>query len=321
MNKFVKGSFIAAGILMVVGIVFCLISGAVGGINALHIIKNDAYLDGKLETAENVFESFADRITGGGWHHNWGTNPTHLTVNGKKAKAEVWEDRISVEDIRNLELELGAGDFYIREKEAADGMVDITIEGVGGCNYRVKDKTLHLEGFTGIKTFGTNTNKNIFTLTFPAGSHFNEADIEIGAGRMELASLQAEEVSVQIGAGECVMNQVEAKELSADIGAGNFNANQMRAQDLSLAVGMGECFYEGAVENDLNAECGMGNIELFLNGEESDYNYELECSAGNIDINGSSVSALAAERTIQNGASKTIELECSMGNISIYFNK
>lgn len=65
----------------------------------------------------------------------------------------------------------------------------------------------------------------------------------------------------------------------------------------------------------------MGNMELSLNGKESDYNYEVECSAGNIDINGTYISAFGAERSIQNGASRTFKLECNMGNITVLFKE
>lgn len=322
MNRFVKGSLITAGILMAAGIVFCLISAAIGGSSMFYSIKNDVYLDKGLEKVGNSLENIADNVVGGRWYNGWGSkNPTYLTVNDKRVKDEIWEEQIPIEDIRNLSLELGAGEFYIREKESADGMVDIRIEGVGGCNYRVKDKTLHVEGFTGIKTFGTKLNQNILTLTFPADTSFREVDVEVGAGTMEIASVKAEELSAQIGAGELMMNQMEAKDLSVEIGAGRLAASNMYAQEVSLVVGMGECLYGGTVVNELEAECDMGNMELSLDGKESDYNYELECAAGNIDINDNTISALASERKIHNGASKNIELTCNMGNISIRFKE
>ena len=322
MNKFVKVSLITAGVLMAAGIVFCFISAVIGDSSMMHLVKNGEYPD-ELHMVGDTLENITDRIAGISWHHNLGTNPTHLTVNGKRVKDKVWKEQIPVDNIKDLNLELGAGEFYIREKDVADGMVDIVVEGVGGCNYQVKDKTLHIEGFTGIKTLGIgiNTYKNSIVLAFPAGSSFREADIEAGAGTMEIASLQADEISVMIGAGEIVMNQTSTKELSAEIGAGRLEAGAMDAREVSIQVGMGECIYEGTITDELNAECDMGNIELSLNGKESDYNYEVECSAGNIDINGTYISAFGAERSIQNGASRTFKLECNMGNITVLFKE
>lgn len=321
MNKFVKVCLITAGILVVLGMIFSFISAAAGGRNMLHFIKDNVRQDGELDIIEGTLEDLPERIFGRKWYHNWGTNPTYLTVNGERVKTEVWERQIPAENIKNLSLELGAGEFYIREKDAADGMVDVTIEGVGGCKYQVKDNTLHVEGFTGIRTLGMSGNRNNLILTFPAGTNFGEIDIEAGAGTMEMVSLQAEEITVEVGAGEFIMNRMEAKELSAEIGAGRLVVSDMHAKDVSLMVGVGDCTYEGAITNELEAECSMGNIALTLDGKESDYNYELECSAGNIDINGSVVSGLASERSIQNGAARTLELVCSMGNISILFDE
>ncbi len=321
MNKFVKVCFITAGILMASGLVFSFIGAAAGGRNMFHFIKDNVRQDGELDIIEGTLEGLPERIFGRKWYHNWGSNPTYLTINGEKVNTEVWETQIPVENIKNLSLELGAGEFYIREKNAADGMVDVTIAGVGGCDYQVKDKTLYVEGFTGIRTLNMSGYQNNLILTFPAGTDFSEIDVEAGAGTMEMVSLKAEEIKVVVGAGEFIMNQMEAKELSAEVGAGRLDVSDMYAKDVSLMVGVGDCIYEGTIENELEAECNMGNMSLTLDGKESDYNYELECSAGNIDIDGSVVTGLASKKSIQNGAARTFELVCSVGNISIRFDK
>ena len=63
----------------------------------------------------------------------------------------------------------------------------------------------------------------------------------------------------------------------------------------------------------------MGNMELTLSGKETDHNYEIECAAGNVDIGSFSVSAMAAEKVINNNAVSNFDIECSMGNITIDF--
>ncbi len=320
MSKFAKGSLITAGVMLAIGLVFCFVSAAISGTSMFYLIKNDAYLDGRLSSAENAFENFADSVMStrksSGW---WTGNPKYLTVNDKRAEHNVWEEQVAVGDIRDLELELGAGTFYIREKETDDGYVDIRMEGVGGCTYRVKDHTLHVEGFEGIKAIGAYGGENQIILSVPAGAYFREVDIEIGAGQMELVSLQADKIDATVGAGELLMNGVQAGVLSAETGMGNLSASDMYVREASLMAGMGGCNYVGTIENKLEAECDMGSMEITLNGKKSDYSYEVECSAGEVNIDGSVVTNFLSERSIHNGGHKMCELECNMGNITLRF--
>ena len=50
---------------------------------------------------------------------------------------------------------------------------------------------------------------------------------------------------------------------------------------------------------NLEADCGIGNIDLDINGKESDYDYEISCSAGEVDIGDSSYSGIGHEQKYQ----------------------
>lgn len=324
MKKFVKGSLITAGIFAAVGVVFCLVSAIFGGRNLVYFVRNDAYLEGKIEAAGDFLDAFFDRIGSRSWHRHaswWNENPDRLIINEQETETTAKEIQQPMEGIRSLDLSLGAGSFVVKEKNTDDGMIDIYIQGVGGCDYRVKDGTLYVEGFKGIKAIGSDIFENVITLVLPAGTRFEEVDMEIGAGVMEVASLKAGEIDVSVGAGELIMNRTEARELSAEIGAGRLEAGNMDAGEVSLTVSMGECIYMGTVSGDLELECDMGNMELSLNGREEDFNYEIECSAGNIEIGGLEYTALASERKIHNGAHRESDIECNMGNIIISFRE
>ena len=95
----------------------------------------------------------------------------------------------------------------------------------------------------------------------------------------------------------------------------------MTAQEVKLEVGMGECVYHGKILKELDAECDLGNMDITIEGSEEDYNYEIECAAGNIALGGRSIAGLAAERNIDNSAPGTIELSCNMGNITVNFQE
>ncbi len=320
MSKFVKCSLITAGVFAALGVVFCLVSAIFGGRSLFYYAKNDDYVEERIREAGDVLENIVYRIDG--WHISWrDKNAEELTVNDHMVTTTGVEEHQSIEGIRNLNLTLGAGSFVVREKDADDGMIDIYIQGKGGCDYSKKGDTLYVEGFKGIKTIGTDLSENVITLIIPAGTSMEEVDIEVGAGVMEIVSLKAKEIDALIGAGELRIDQTQAQDFSAEIGMGRFEAYNMDVEEASLTLSMGECIYEGAISGNLDIECDMGNMEIFLSGHEDDYNYEIECGAGNVEIGGESYAALASERHINNGCHRDIEVECNMGNIEIQFKE
>lgn len=325
MSKFVKSSLIVAGVFAALGIIFCLISAIFGGRSLIYYAKNDDYIVDRIKGVGYALENFFYRIDGR--HVAWmDENDNELIVNNEVVTLTVGsgagtEKHQPIEGIRDLNLSLGAGSFVVREKDTEDGMIDIYIQGHGGCDYAKKGDTLYVEGFKGIKTIGTDLSENVITLVIPAGMGLDKVDIEVGAGVMEIVSLMAKEIDASIGAGELLIDHAQIKELSAEIGAGVLEARDMDVENASLTLSMGECIYEGELSGNLDLECDMGNMFININGHEKDFNYEIECGAGIISIGGASYAGLASERHINNGSSKDIEVECNMGNIGIEFKE
>ena len=85
-------------------------------------------------------------------------------------------------------------------------------------------------------------------------------------------------------------------------------------------MGTGNVDLDNLNVQNLEADCGIGNIDLDINGKESDYDYEISCSAGEIDIGDSSYSGIGHEKKISNpGASGKMDLDCGVGNITVDF--
>lgn len=333
MNNFFKYGLMTAGVSMVVGIVFALISTAIGG---RIVLKNSGWLLRRLDDME-IWDEIEDWSEShhNGWHFGWwkDDSPKELKINGKTQNnlepiketqdLMVMQEpgEISAVGIRKLDLDLGAGQFYIREKDTDDGIISILVQGVGTCDYYTDKDTLHVESFKGNHFIGEDLSKNQIIMDLPKGISFDEVELTCGAAMVELGNMNAKELEVEVGAGEVRINYADVNKFSANIGAGRVEANGMAAQKVDLQVGMGDCVYNGSVSEDLEAECDLGNMDIMLQGEEEDYNYEIECAAGNVDLGGRSITALAAEKKIYNGAPATIELSCSMGNITVSFFK
>lgn len=323
MKKFAKVSLITAGILAALGCVLCLVSGLLGGRNFIYWAKNDSRVMEKLDRVANKLDNAFEHVYIGSWHFGWDDeNPGELTVNDHTVSADdAWETQQSLDGVRNLNLMLGAGSLVLKEKDDPDGMIDIYVQGKGGCDYRIKEGTLYVEGFKGIKTVGTDISENVITLVIPKGTRFEELDIEVGAGTMEITGVEAIEVDATVGAGVLLLYQVESRELSAEAGAGKVEAREMISGEVSITVSMGEGIYDGTASGDVEVECDMGRIEFSLREKQEDFNYDIECGMGNVEIGGAEFSGLAREQRMDNHAYREFEAVCNMGNIVINFQE
>ena len=318
MKNFYKWSAITAGIMLAIGLILAFTCTIIGGRKAINAIEN---WQGFREAVAVVDDVVYD-VSNGNWHILVNEdNPTELTLNGNTITAGNSQVQIEAAGITGLNLNLGAGSFTIEEKETDDGQIELTVSGIGVCDYFTKGKTLYVSGFKGISGIANTAIANKITLEVPKGMAFENVELEAGAGLMEISGLEAVEMNAVIGAGELVLQGITAQEFESEIGAGRLQAEEMDVLNADISLSMGECVYNGFIRGDLNAECDMGNMELKLSGKQEEHNFDIECAAGNIDMAGYQMTALTAEREIDNGAESDYEISCNMGNISIDFEE
>ena len=115
---------------------------------------------------------------------------------------------------------------------------------------------------------------------------------------------------------------VKLQELEIEMGAGEFESkNPVTAREADLEIGTGSMTFADLSARKTDGECGLGELDLTLTGTQEDYNYDLECGVGNLDVGSDSYSGLGREKTISNkGADRKLDLECGMGNISVDFS-
>ncbi len=292
MKKFAKVSLITAGVFFAIGCILAFISMAFGGRELIRIIReeDDYYFHDRIEAFADAVESSVYSFTDGRWGY----------ARDNAAESEQAYYEVDASQISNLELSFGAGEFTIEEADTQDGKIEIHIQGIGRVDYSVKGDTLYVNGFAGHRWADKSNNR--IDIKIPRGSSF-------------------EEISVETGAGVTILSGIRANELEAEVGAGSVQISESEVNNASLSVGMGECYYEGTIRGDLDAECGMGEMSLILSGKETDHNYEIECSAGEITIGGFSVSGLASEKVIDHNAGSEFDIACSMGSIEIVFEE
>lgn len=306
MKKFTKFSLIAAAGLFVTGCLLGSISAFAGG--GIVIRDNDMWTERVLDGVGNVIY----RMTDGRMGHQ---------ASGQAESGKNQKDQIALSEISEIEMELGAGNFYLVEKAEDDGLIDVCIEEVvGHCSYEVEKGKLHISGFQNIRNaFNKDISKNRVEVRVPQGSYFEEVELEVGACYMEVSGVEAGKLDVTLGAAELILTDLDLHELDADVGAGRVAAEDVRIMDGDISVGAGECAYGGTILGNLEVECNVGNIDLSLTGSETDHDYEIECSMGNVEVGSFYTVGLGREKHINNHTGSMFEIKCDMGNITISF--
>lgn len=231
--------------------------------------------------------------------------------NGDVEKTKVTEDAV-----KGLQLEIGGCLFQIKQSE--DIAYYVEYKGNGKSQAYVKDDEIFVKVMN-TSSIDFSEKENCFTLYVPEGVLFDETELQLGAGKMELDNLQAQKMKIELGAGQILAKDFEVSELEIKVGAGDIELEEAKLGEVKIEVGAGNCKIQGAVNEDVKAECAMGNITLNIKGDEADFDYELECVSGNLKVGDMEYSGLAKETEVDNDADKKLDLQCVMGNIEVAF--
>ncbi len=245
------------------------------------------------------------------------------------------EREFAAEGIRELELEIGGCSFVLQSSE--DDRIHVKAENVGRFQAYTDQESFCVKAIQGeVLGIGHGRQRCQVTLFLPENLSLEEVNLELGAGTFDAQRLEASKIELEVGAGALEIEELAADELFAEVGAGKMLLNQMEISgESNFSVGMGHFEGEGTLGGDVNGECAMGSLALVLDGDVSDYDYDMECAAGTIYLDGKKYSGLALEQEIHHSpehhdekdaydaehhaSGKRMDLECSMGEIRVEF--
>lgn len=329
MKKFMKSCAITALVLFVLGFVLATVASSIRGRTTIEEVV-ESVTGGRVRIHLNPFSDWwGVRVNDNdvlGWmddmgileevddviDENIGFDSRYSILKGSVEKFSLGSD------IRELNFEVGACGFTT--EPSPDDNFYLEAEYAGKLQSYVEDGTLYIRSTATVKKWNELNGCRI-VLYVPEGTYFDEAEIEVGAGRLEFDGLQAREVSLSVGAGQVSLDDLLTDSLEVDLGLGQIELNEAVMGKLDAEIGMGEFVAAGTLNGDANVECSMGNVSLTLEGSLRDFNYELSKALGNVTLGNSSSSGFASEKYMDNGADKTIEVDCAMGNVSVRFTK
>ncbi|MCM1162616.1 MAG: DUF4097 family beta strand repeat-containing protein [Roseburia sp.] len=318
MKKGTKFLLLGGFLLSLLGILVIATGVMIGGPeNINRMLANGAFSVNVDGTDWNLFKlesdlDWNDYYWGSGWNYNQSFTNT--------GSAEVAEEG----SIREIRANIGGGDIQIEESDEHSGFyIDYEYRDEP-CTWTVEDGILTIENkinYHSSHHADGNWNNYVceITLYVPRGTSLESMEIDLGGGKMELEDINANKTEISMGAGELIMDGLVSKSLSMKIGAGEIKAENAKVENLDVDMSMGNVEYEGGLSKEGRISCSMGNVELNLSGESWDFDYAIDCAAGNVEIENSQFSGLGVTKYIDNGAEKKITVDCAMGNVAIDF--
>ena len=284
MKKGTKGMLIAAGAFAVAGIGVCI-----GGISVAAV-----------ETGGNVFDQAGQLLQDNDYPLagliHWGNAQYHSSDIDWDA---LDGNTVDMDFASDLEISLKYDELLIQEYDGDKIRVNVANDAK---NDVVVKETSGKITITDTRSGNVKKKKQIKVIV-PSGKDFDTVSLGVDMGTIDLeCDLKVQELSVEVGAGEFSgYGNITAAYCDLQVGAGTIDIDQIDVQKL-------------------NADCGAGEIDMVVTGKEKDYNYELSCGMGEIDLENSEYSGLGIEKTISNeGAQKDMVLECGMGEIDVEF--
>lgn len=202
------------------------------------------------------------------------------------------EDQEKTEEqaFTSMELEIEKGTLYIRSGD----MFSLTRHGGDAVPYEIDEGTLYFE----------NSDTEDTVLTLPEGSTYETMLLTVGEGHVYgEAPLTLTTLKVESRRGETSLKDVSVSENSV------------------FQVRQGSVFVSGDLGGTVTVSCQEGHLSLEVPFAQSDSNYEIDLSEGDLQLGGKSYHGRAVSQTVDNGAERSMQLTCSRGEISVEFDR
>ncbi len=313
MRKFIKFCLITAVLLIFLGLIAGIASVTVGGGRELNqMIKNG---DLTIDSSDFVIDTLKNGINIGGHESLYELDDVEIFKGDREIlEGDIALSEIPSEAIEDLEIYLGGGEFFL--KVSPDEKFYVEGKNVESLQAYAEDNTMYLKALRN-NIDGQNT---VVDFYIPE-KKYEEVTINLGAGTVMFENhIEADDFAGEVGAGQMVINSMNCNEMQVKVGAGEFVGEDIFVSgDAEFKVGAGHIQMHGDIGDNLDAKCSMGSLEFDLDSAKEDYNYDLDCSAGNIQIGNKDYSGISMEKEIDNQASKDVKIKCSMGSVTLTF--
>lgn len=256
-----------------------------------------------------------------------------------KHEVESFQQSVSLEEIRDLELRLDFGSvvFQVDENATAatldfqefrrDWLLCQRQQDDDGYEYLIRYKVP-------ANVDPHKWSNPVLTITLPPEA-LRSLDLYLAMGDADLGSLSVDDMDLELSMGDLSAKAVRSREFSADMAMGNIQLEQLRANEADFALSMGSLAIDSAAVQELDAEMDMGDLKIARLEGLREAELELSagdltlgladaadscrtnarCALGEVTVNGQS----QGTRYQTSSGSAALSVQCSLGDIRLNF--
>lgn len=94
----------------------------------------------------------------------------------------------------------------------------------------------------------------------------------------------------------------------------------MDAKDITAECGIGDLRITGEIIGNNTIKNDIGDVNISVDGKEEDYNYQVDCEIGTVNINNNRYSGVSSQTKNNTGAENSFNVECGIGKVSLKIN-
>lgn len=204
-------------------------------------------------------------------------------LGGKRGVGEMKTYEISG-NIKTLEIEIGAAELNIRtgDRFSVESNLD---------KLKVTEKDGVLKISEKKRLSVTYNGKAELNICIPQGTEFEKFVLDAGAGTVKIESISAEKVSLDLGAGKTAVGRLSVSgKAEINGGAGKIDIADGRINELAADIGAGSITLTGTLTGKCALDVGVGKAEIILNGGFDAYRFSVNKGIGDITVGGKSMS-------------------------------
>ena len=234
-----------------------------------------------------------------------------LKKENKKVNDEMNMVNFESEEIATLDIDVDFTNLIIKNG-------DTLIAETNNENINCKQNNQKLQIKEKQHNLFSRNNKGDLVVYVPENLKFKEVKINAGAGKIQIESINTENLYLELGAGETTINKLNVTNgCEIQSGAGRESILSGIINGLNLDMGIGKFEITSAITGNSQIDAGIGNLELNIQDNKENYKIQLDSGIGNIKIDGTKV----ADDTQYGKGENTIKIDGGIGDINIEFKE
>jgi len=211
-------------------------------------------------------------------------------------------------DIDELEIELGAVSLEIRT--GGSYRVETNYENI---IIKEKDKKLKIEEEYSWLALGSNA---VVIVYIPENKTLEEVELNTGAGKVSIGSLNTETLKMDFGAGRIIADKLlVSKSAKINGGTGEISINSGSIKNPDIDMGVGKFYMKAELTGHSKLDFGVGDAEIVITGNKEDYRIKVDKGIGSITVDGESLS----DGEELGSGDNTLDIDGGIGSVNIKF--